>query len=189
MKAWRGALPFLLMVIAAAIIVWLSMRDRGEEAAAAPNAEARTPRYVTEAATWTRFDIAGQPQMRAQAARIDYYEDRSMEMQTVVLDRIGGEQGHWHLTAAQGRVPAGEERIRLTPQVLITGAPRADLPTEVSASEVWVDWNKRQITSERPVRARAPGRELQGNSWTSDFDATRAQVKGNVQVEYDVPNR
>lgn len=189
MKRWRSLLPFILMISVAAGIVWLSLRDGAQQTGDSTASEQREPRYTTEQATWTRYGSDGLPLMRAQAAHIDYFEDRSMEMQTVVLDRVGGEQGHWHLSAPTGMVPPGQERIRLGPDVQINGAARANLPTEIAAKEVWVDWNKREIVSDKPVRARAPGRVLLGDSWSSDFAATRAKLKGNVQVEYDAPQR
>ncbi|WP_028009029.1 LPS export ABC transporter periplasmic protein LptC [Solimonas flava] len=188
MKRLRAWLPFLALIIAAALIVTNSMKRDRQLATTTAAEPARVPQYVADGAVWTRYGADGTPMVRAQAQRIDYFEDRSMTLDTVTLDRLGGEQGSWHLEAPRGIVPANEQRMRLEPDVAVRGQARG-LPTTIAAREVWVDWEKKTIRSDLPVQARAPGRVATASGWESDFDATRVQMKGNVEMHYDAPRR
>lgn len=188
MNRLRAWLPFIALLVAAALIVTNSMK-RDRQLATTPAAEeARQPVYVADGAVWTRYGDDGQPMIRAQAQRIDYFEDRSMTLDTVTLDRLGGAQNSWHLEAPRGIVPPDEQRMRLEPDVSVRGQTRG-LPTTIAAREVWVDWHQKTIRSDQPVQARAPGRVATASGWESDFNATRVQMKGNVEMHYDAPRR
>ncbi|NGY05818.1 LPS export ABC transporter periplasmic protein LptC [Solimonas terrae] len=184
--AW---LPFVLLIAAAAYIVSHSMRRNAELAGGTPAAGERVPTYVADQATWVRYGVDGTPQVRAQAERIDYYDDRSIAMTAVVVDRLGGTQGHWHLEAARGSVPPDAQRMLLQPDVAIRGETASDLPTTIAARDVWVDWQLRTISSDQPVQGSAPNRAVSAKGWQTDFDATHIQMKGNVEVQYDAPSR
>ena len=189
MKRLRTLLPFALLLVAAAVIVNLSVRrdERGD--ARAGNESAAIPVYVAEQATWVRYGPDGHPQLRAEAASINYYTDRAMQLDTVMLDRLGGDQGAWHLRAARGDVPAGSTRMRLSPEVAVTGTAKDALPVQIAASEVWVDWQQREISSVQPVTLTAPNRRLRADRWQTDFNASRSQLSGHVEVFYDAPSQ
>lgn len=189
MNRLRTLLPFLLLIVAAAYIVSHSMRRSAELTGSAPESGERVPTYVADHATWTRYGSDGTPQVRAQAERIDYYDDRSITMTTVVLDRLGGAQGHWHLEAPRGSVPPNAQRMLLQPDVAISGETASDLPTTIAARDVWVDWGQRTISSDQPVQGNAPNRAVSAKGWQTDFDATQIRMKGQVEVQYDAPRR
>lgn len=189
MKRLRTFWPFALLLIAAAAIVSLSLRRDENQGTTAGNQNAATPVYVAEQATWVRFGADGQPQLQAEAQRIDYFADRAMQLDAVILDRLGGDQGAWHLEAARGEVPAGSSRMRLSPEVAVKGTSKTQLPVQIAASEVWVDWEKREISSEQAVTLKAPGRNLRADRWQTDFNASRSQLRGHVEVEYDAPQK
>jgi len=189
MNRLRAWLPFLILIAVAVWIVSGSLkRDRQLAANDEVSAE-QIPLYTAEQALWLRYGADGQPLVEAAAQRIDYFEDRSMALETVSLDRLGGKQGSWHVTAPHGMVPPDENRIRLEPDVSVEGAIRGGQPTKIAASEVWVDWDKKMISSDRPVRATAPGRSATAQGWKSNFDATQVQMSGNVEMQYDAPRR
>lgn len=188
-KGLRAAWPFLLLLIAAATIVSFSLRRDENQPANGSSAGAATPVYVAERATWIRFGTDGLPQLQAEAQRIDYFADRSMQLDTVTLDRLGGDQGAWHLEAPRGEVPAGSSKMRLSPDVAVKGTSKTQLPVQIAASEVWVDWEKREISSEQPVSLQAPGRNLSADQWQTDFNGSRSQLRGHVEVEYDAPQK
>ena len=189
MSRLRAGLPFLLLIVAAAWIVNSSMHRDRKLAAPSSSGDDRIPLYVADRATWVRYGADGLPMLQAAAERIDYFEDHSMTLSTVNLDRLGGSQGHWHVEAPRGIVPPDSQRMRLEPDVTVRGDAKGGLPTTIAASEVWVDWDKKLISSDRPVRAQAPGRSASASGWQSDFAATRVQMKGNVEMHYDAPRR
>ncbi|MGH8445760.1 MAG: LPS export ABC transporter periplasmic protein LptC [Solimonas sp.] len=189
MNRLRAFLPFLVLIVAAAVIVTNAMKRDKQLAATPATGDDRIPVYIAHQATWTRYGADGLPMVSAEADRIDYFEDRSMSLITVSMDRLGGEQGPWHVKAPHGTVPANEQRMRLEPDVTVRGDAKGGLPTTIAASEVWVDWDKKTITSDKPVRAVAPGRTATASGWQSDFNGTRVQMKGNVEMQYDAPRR
>lgn len=189
MNRLRAWLPFIALIIAAAYIVSHSMKRDDQRSATAADSGERVPAYIANQAVWVRYGSDGNPLVRVHAERIDYYDDRSATLTTVVMDRLGGTKGHWHLEAPTGTVPAGEQRMLLQPEVAIRGEPRADLPTTIDGRDVWVDWDKRTISSDQPVRGNAPNRAIAASSWQTDFDAAQLQMKGNVEVHYDAPRR
>ncbi|WP_043113960.1 LPS export ABC transporter periplasmic protein LptC [Solimonas soli] len=186
LRAW---LPFLILIAAAAWIVNSSMHRDRRLASNGASGDDRVPLYVAERAVWTRYGADGQPLVEATAQHIDYFEDRSMVLSTVALDRLGGAQGSWHVEAPRGIVPANENRMRLEPDVSVKGAIKGNLPTAIAASEVWVDWDQKLISSDRPVRAEAPGRSATAQGWQADFNATHVQMSGKVEMQYDAPHR
>jgi LPS export ABC transporter protein LptC len=185
-KAW---LPFILLIIAAAYIVTRSMERDRTLASDQPQSAGREPTYIADDATWVRYGVDGTPLVRARAKRIEYFDDHSAVLSTVVLDRLGGEQGQWHLEAAKGTVPPNAQRMLLQPDVAITGETQNRLPTTINGHDVWVDWGRRTISSDEPVRGSAPNRALSAKGWQTDFDASHVQMKGNVEVQYDAPRR
>lgn len=189
MSKIRGWLPFVLLIIAAAYIVSHSMQRDKQLASTVPTTGGKEPSYIADDATWVRYGTDGNPMVRAQAKRIDYFEDRSAVLTTVVLDRLGGTQGHWHLEAPKGTVPPNAQRMLLQPDVAINGETSNQLPTTIAARDVWVDWDKRTISSDQPVRGNAPNRAVSAKGWQTDFDASGIQMKGNVEVQYDAPPR
>ena len=121
MKSWRSLLPFALLIIAATVITLTSLRQDAQRVTGNVPSAAREAIYVAETASWVRHDVNGVPQLRAEAQRIDYYDNRAMTLQTVKLDDLGGPNGAWHLEAAQGEVPPGETKMQLKPEVAVTG--------------------------------------------------------------------
>lgn len=189
MKRLAALLPLLMLAAAALALLHISLQPGGEPSPTQAEATAQIPIYIAHQATWVRFDQNDVPQLRAQAERIDYFEDRSMKLSEVKLDRLGSKNGYWHVSAPEGQVPAGESRMRLQPQVAANGeAPKA-LPVTIAASEVWVDWGRQRLYSDHPVDARAPGRAAKAQTWSSDFGGQQVQLSGQVEMQYDVPPR
>lgn len=189
MKRLGSLLSLLVLALAVAALLRISLQPDNTSSVGATASVEQAPLYIAHQATWIRYDQNDAPQLRAQAERIDYFEDRSMKLSQVALDRLGGKDGYWHASAPEGLVPAGESRMRLQPDVKVTGTAPKSLPTQIAASEVWVDWDRQQLYSDKPVRVSAPRRTATARSWRSNFAAQRVQLEGQVEMQYDAPPR
>ncbi len=179
----RKALVLLLPVTAMVAAAWMAMQ--GFRAPAGANEEpSNNSRYELQNAEWTRYGDDGAVDLRARADRIDYYDNRSMLLTTVEMDRLGGEQGRWQLQAAEGQVPAGESRVRLQPDVRIDGTLSSGAPAQLETRNVWVDWTRKTITSAEPVKMTSPGRELRAIGMETDWAGEHIQFKKQVEVRY-----
>ncbi|HEY0973135.1 MAG TPA: LPS export ABC transporter periplasmic protein LptC [Solimonas sp.] len=170
---------------AAALAVGLTLRGFAP-ADLATEAAADQPRYTVEGAEWTRYDEAGNAAIRARATRIDYYDDRSAQLQQVTVDRLG-DQGPWTLKAAQGEIPPNQTRMQLSPDVEIDGRLRSGAPADLRTRHVWVDWTARTLASAEPVEMRSPNRELQAVGFESDWAGEQLRFLKDVKVRYAPP--
>lgn len=169
----------------AALGLWLTLQGFTPGTSVA-EAVAEHPRYAVQGAIWIRYGDSGAAEFRAQAATIDYYDDRSMQLSTVTLDRLGSE-GPWTLQAAQGEVPPAETRMRLMPEVDIDGTLKSGAAAQIMASNVWVDWTEKTLASADPVHMSSPDRELQAIGFESDWAGEHLRFLKQVQVHYAPP--
>lgn len=179
----RKTLVVLLPAAAMVAAAWMAMQ--GFRAPTGVAEELRNDsRYELQNAEWTRYNDDGAVDLRARADSIDYYDDRSMLLTTVVMDRLGGEQGRWQLQAAEGQVPGGETRVRLQPEVRIDGTLASGAPAQLETRNVWVDWTHKTIASAEPVKMTSPGRELRAIGMETDWAGQHIQFKKQVEVRY-----
>lgn len=176
--------PLALMV---AVGFWLS---RAHEAAAPDAAEAHgpaTPRYALTGATWLKLDSKGQPQFRAQAAQIDFYDDHSAQLQMLSVDALGGLDSPWRLNAPSGYIPPQQKRLRLDGPITGEGRIGDNEWAQLEAEQLWVDQTLRELSSDRPVSLVSPRRQAKAHGLRADFSAKRIELRGNVEARY-VPN-
>lgn len=172
-------------LVVAALALWLTLQGFTPGAAVAETV-AEHPRYAVQGAIWTRYGDSGDAAFRAQAQTIDYYDDRSMQLREVTLDRLGA-GGPWTLQAAEGEVPPGETRMQLRPEVEIAGALKSGAAAQIMARDVWVDWTKKTLASAAPVHLSSPDRELQAIGFESDWAGDYLRFLKQVQVHYAPP--
>lgn len=180
----RGRLALLLplILIVAAIAVTMRGFRHVERVAEAP--QARQPRYELLGAEWTRYDAQGRTQLHATADTIRYYDDKSAELEHLVVDHLGSQPGPWHLTAPRGSAPAGEERLQLTEPVTMRGKLKNGDDLEVTAQTMWVDYARREVYTDTPVHVAAPYRDVQALGMRTDWAGTRLQLLKDVRVTY-----
>ncbi len=171
---------------AAALAVMLTLQGFTPDGVAVEEAVKR-PRYTVGGAEWTRYGEDGNADFRARALRIDYFDDHSLALGDVTLDRLEGDAGPWTLRAAQGEVPPGANRMRLTPDVDINGKLRSGARADIQTRNVWVDWRAKTLTSAEPILMQSPGRELRAIGFESDWSGEHVRFMKQVQVHYAPP--
>lgn len=177
------SLPAVLIVMIVGAL-WLTFKGFAPADTATEQA-LQQPRYEMENAQWLRYGEDGALELRAQAERIEYFDDRSMQLDRVQIDRLGN-QGPWTLTAARGEVPAGTEHMQLLPVAQVRGQ-RSGQPVQITAPQVWVDWSKKIIHSSQPINMTSPGRTLDAIGFEADWQGERLRFLRNVEMRYVTP--
>lgn len=177
--AWL--LPLALVV---ALGFWIARQPEAPGSASAGAPPAAMPRYALTGVNWLRLDSKGQPQFRAQAAQIDFYDDDSARLQTLSLDALGGLDSPWRFNSPSGFVPPGQKRLRLDGPVAGTGKLANGDTVHLNAAQLWVDSAKREISSETAVQIDAPRRQAQAQGLRADFGGKRVELRGKVQATY-----
>jgi LPS export ABC transporter protein LptC len=172
----------VLLAAAALFLAWQGLHAPAPDVTAEPRAE--QPRYAVTGAVWVRLGRGGEPEFRAQAAQIDYYADESANLQSLVVDTLGGTASPWHLTADTGQVPAHERSM------LLKGAVEArshygNAPFQFTTDQLWVDLLRRQLRTDSQVRLSSEFRRASARGLQADFSGERVQLLNDVQVDYD----
>lgn len=184
----RQALWLTPLLLIAALGFWLARQPEYlSEGETVKSEEPATPRYTLTGASWLRLDSKGQPQLRAQAVQIDFFDDDSARLETLSVDALGGLDSVWRLSAPSGYVPPHQKRLRLDGPV--NGETRlADNEwAQLHAEQLWVDQSRRELTSDKPVRLVSPRRQAQAHGLRADFNGKRIELRGNVEARY-APN-
>jgi LPS export ABC transporter protein LptC len=179
----RSPLLYPALALLALLAGWLAFEGFRDPGAAPAANEEQRPRYHIEAADWTRFDETGSRVFVVGASSIDYFDDASMQLADIALN-TGDENGPWRLDARRGVVPAGEKRLRLEPLVDVRGRTRDEVPVQILAPTLWVDWAERTLSTDDAVDARAGSSTLQAVGMRTDWNGERVEFLGEVQVRH-----
>ncbi|QHS11131.1 LPS export ABC transporter periplasmic protein LptC [Sinimarinibacterium sp. NLF-5-8] len=180
----RGNGWFVLGVALAGLAAYVSFDSFTPAPQTASSASAvERPRYRLEGATWQRFDEDGTALFTARARSIDYFDDASMQLLAVDV-QTHAPQGQWQLQAERGRVPAHQTRIRLEPQAQISGRSARLASLTMQTPALWMDWQTRQIFTDEPIRARAPGWALDARGLRADWSAQKVEFLHDVDVRH-----
>lgn len=180
----RNAILLPALGLLLALSVWMTLRGFQPRDIAEPDAEAERPRYHLEGADWVRYDETGAAVFEIGANTVDYFDDASMQLQTVSVRHLGGGKGAWLLTADRGSVPAGQRRLLLEPQVTVDGQPPRQDDVTLRTPQLWVDFDARTLSSPDAVRADAPGRSLDAIGMRADWTGERVEFLDQVEVHH-----
>lgn len=165
------------------IALWLT-RGTQPQVTDPDAAQAEPPRYQLRDADWVQLDARGEPLFRAAAVSIAYRDDRSVQLENVALDRLGGDSGVWQVRAPHGTLPAAQTRMRLHAPVIIEGQPDSAEPLRITAESLWLDLRARELYTEDTVQLTGPGREAVAVGLRADWAGEKLQLLNNVRVSY-----
>jgi LPS export ABC transporter protein LptC len=179
----RQAVVFPVLAVLAVIAAWLTIAGFREPASEAADLTAERPRYHIEGARWQRYDERGTPLFELTARDVDYFDDASMEMTDIDLKTLGA--SHWTLSAARGSVAAGQEILKLHPQVDLQGQSREQRPLAMQTPSLFVNWNARTLDTDDSVIARSLGQTLDAVGMHADWAAEKVSFKSQVRVRHE----
>lgn len=145
----------------------------------APDLYIESPRQV-------RFDAQGQPELRAQAESLAYYESNGESLMTEpVMTLLSNPDQPWQITSDHATLFSdGSANFEQNVEVIEQQA--------VGGMQLYTDWlrveqNGRFVTTPRPVKLLQPGQEARGVGMDAiltgeDSDIT---LKSEVSIRYD----
>ena len=177
---------FMLVGVVVLLVLAMQHFEQGQPAPV-QNSEAqpRQPQYTLNTTEWTRFGDDGKPVFHITAQSIDYYPDQSAVLHDLTMDRLNQGDGPWHLSSPQGEMPAHEQRVRLDNPVTVTGQFRDGRELRMTTTELWVDHDKQQIYTDKPVTViGAGGQHAQAVGMLARMDGENLQLQHDVRVDY-----
>ena len=178
MPLWPPLLV-LVAVMVAIVGIWPGGASQDDPEAAPP-----PPQYLAQGTVWQRYTVDGSLDLRARASDLRGYSGGRIELDDILLERLGSEQ-RWQLQSPHGEIPPGAERLRLQGPVLGTGLRGAQAPLALDAGVIWVDRGARELTSDEPVRLESPERYARAEGFTADWQASRITLRGNVEIRHE----
>lgn len=178
------AARLLLGLLAIALAAWLLFGEF--HAPVDPVAEAAqgfAPRYSLDQLKLLRTDESGQPVLALSASHADYFDDGSAELKTIEARGLSGLAAPWRLQSPRGLVPVGEQRLQLQAPVSGVGRWPDGEPLRLSASEVWIDDQRKRIESSQPVAIESESRSATARSFSAPFNAASLQLN-SVEMRY-----
>ncbi|MFC4252370.1 LPS export ABC transporter periplasmic protein LptC [Sinimarinibacterium flocculans] len=180
----RGNLWLPLLGALALLAGWLAFKGFQAPTDLREELVEQRPRYHLEDARWRRYDDTGAPIFVLAAANIDYFDDASMQLDSVRFDTYA-EAGRWQLEADRGHVPAGETRLKLQPLVDVHGVRAPDGSIDLQTPSLWVDWTERTLKTDDPVEARtAAGSTLEATGMRGDWTGRHVEFLDAVRVRH-----
>lgn len=180
---WRVLL--LLLVVSAALLGLRAFeRPRiGTPAEPRLSTPDNSDYYMTDARV-RQMDERGSLAYRMTVGETLHFPDESARLTDIDVHYISGTSAYWDVTAAQGRVPAGEHDIYLYGGV--TGRhPRPQGPVVVIKTDnAWVRPDSDRIDTTAHVSAVQPGQRIEGDGMEVDLKSDKLRLLKNVQVTY-----
>lgn len=180
----RQSVAFPVLAAVAAVAAWLTIAGFRETAGETSEINEQRPRYHIEGARWQRYDDQGAPLFELTARDVDYFDDASMELSDIDLETRGA-NNQWTLTAPRGSVAAGEEVLRLHPQVDLKGQARDQRPLALETPNLFVNWAERTLDTDDSIVARSLGQTLDAVGMHADWAAERVTFKSQVKVRHE----
>lgn len=166
-------------------IWWQTDRDQSPGQARLELPENAPDLYI-ERPDQTRFDAGGQPELRAQATTLAYYENNGESLMTApVMTILTNPDQPWQITSDHATLfndgsANFEQNVEVTEQQAIGGM------------QLYTDWlrveqNGRFVTTPRPVRLLQPGQEARGVGMDAILtgDDSDITLKSEVSIRYD----
>lgn len=174
----------LVLLTAGAALLTLNNYQKAGQPKPATQDE-RVPRYVLHDAQWTRLDKSGQPEYRAQAQTLEYYDDESSRLTLPVIHAFGGKTSPWKLTAREGSTPPHSRDLLLQPNVLITGHWQDGRELSISTPKLWLDTGHKLLHTDEPVELISVGRKLDAKGLVADSAGEQIKLLANVHGVYE----
>lgn len=166
----RRLLTALFALATLSVITW-SLLGLENKARIVDKPTVVKPRYTAKQAEWTHLNKEGVAEFHLTADSVDYYDDRSATLRTVVMDRFRAGQSPWRLTAPQGTIPARENRVLLQSPVTATGTLQSGDVVTIVTPRLWADSAKNALYTDAPV-------ELTSLNWRATSTGLRADLAG-----------
>jgi LPS export ABC transporter protein LptC len=176
---------WLLLVFAAALALWLwqtSPPQESTDTTAAATHRPAEPGYVATTADLLDTGADGQPEFRLRAARI---EQATPAADVTLSNPEFQHQGksNWTLSAQSGLMPPGTRQLRLSGNVLATGALGA-LPIRIRTESLGVDLQQQRLDTLADVSIDWGNNRLTATGLHADMKSDRLRLESHIHGEF-----
>lgn len=184
-KRHRILMP-LVLTAAAAVLVY-SLLHQSQPQAPTRQATGQLPQYVLEDVDLTRYDAAGQPQLRAHAEQLEQFPDGySTGSQLEVHTSRGGMP--WTASAPEGQLNGGKQPVHLTGGVQAHSRwPDSGLPLNLETPELWIDVHDHSLYTTSRVKLHGPDRRATALGLRANWVTQSVSLLADVHSDYDLP--
>ena len=177
--------PWLLVVFAGALALWLWRLPRGgaPEAAAGGNHRTLAPGYVATGAVLLETDADGQPLYRLRAERIAQPTPAAEIELTAPQFQYQGATV-WTVTARAGKVPPSQDHIELAGDVLARADRAGAEPMQLRTATLSVDMQTRRADTVDSVTMDWGANRLWAAGLHADMQADYLRLKSPVHGEF-----
>lgn len=170
------------------LLIWaLDRLEWVPPAEVASTKDASEPRYQMRNIQITRLDDGGLPQLRIEAASIEYFDDQSARLQVLTLSAPGTDAPVWRAESPTGHVPAGETRLVLDGPVQGSGQWPNGEPLRFSTPTLSLDWNEHELYSDAGVYLDSRSRKVRADTLRSNWTDRSLRLSGDVRIDYASP--
>jgi len=177
--------PWLLVVLLAALAMWLWRQPRYEapETASRTNRGPVEPGYVATGAILRETGADGRPLYRLRAERIAQPDPAASIALTAPQFQYEGPT-LWTVTARTGTVPPSQQQIRLEGDVVARGEQSGSEPMELHTATLDVDLQTRRADTQDPVTMQWGTNRLSATGLHADMQADYLRLKSPVHGEF-----
>jgi LPS export ABC transporter protein LptC len=174
-----------LLLIAAAIGLFLTLQHLDEGTLVKSAADTAAPRYTLVDAEWTRYDADGEPALLGQASQIVYLDDQSGTASDLVVDVLGIGGAPWRLSSPTAVLPAAQRKFELTGGVDIAGKwPDNGEDVRGRTDQVWVDPDAHQFYTDAPFEWHSDTRNGTSRGMHADWRYKTLDLLHDVNMTY-----
>jgi len=177
--------PWLLVVLLAALAMWLWRQPRYEtpETARSSGRGPVEPGYVATGAVMLETGNDGKPQYRLRADRISQlHPDSEIELTAPQFQYEGTTV--WTVTARSGTLPPTQQQIKLAGDVVARGNQVAAVPMELRTATLTVELQTRLADTLDPVTVNWGANRLSSTGLHADMQADYLRLKSPVHGEF-----
>lgn len=178
-----------LLLFVIALVVWRFL-DRGEESSEGGIPPLYQPDFIAEGLQSSAFDAQGRLTHKIRAARMEYFTE--LEMTTLaepVLQAYPADgQALWQIAASEG-ILTDQNQVVLQKGVKIQNLGHNQYFSELETSQLELDLNTQQVSSDRLVTIKGPQYDLQGNGMQGDLNSQTLTLLDKVHAVYQSTQR
>jgi len=177
--------PWLLVVLVAALALWLWRQPHQEapEAAAGGNRHRMEPGYVATGAVLIETGADGQPLYRLRADRIAQPDPAADVALTAPQFQYQGSTV-WTVSARAGVLPPSQQEIRLSGDVLARADQAGADPVQLHTATLTVNLQTRSADTVDPVTMEWGANRLSAAGLHADMQADYLRLKSPVHGEF-----
>lgn len=178
-----------IIFISVMTMMWLSLKDKREQATANQSSQQEKAEYVAHDLTRTVFDQDGRKIQTLSAKKMTYYESKSraeFDSPLLVLESKSN-KGKWRVSAQDGELYAND-RLLLKQNVIAVNLTEKDYIDRIVSEYFRINLKDSTMQTEQQVQLFGEGIEIIGNGLFADLNQEKIDLIKHAKTIYH-PNK